>query len=179
VVPQGSLVLDVGCGAGQTLIAAYPGGHCYGLDLDLEALQLGRSLSRDVNFVQGRSEAMPYTDAKFDFVIARVSLAYTNISQSLREIRRVLKPGGVVWMVLHPFEVPWKAVKHSSWKGKLFFVYIVLNSLLFHFLGHQIPWFGRYESFQTERGIKRTLRRAGFSDITITRDRFFVATARV
>src|SRR5262249_18921537 len=88
------LVLDVGCGAGQTLIAAYPDRVSFGLDIDRAALKLGRSLTDRVHFVCARAEALPWPDNSFDLVTARVSLAYTDIGRSLQEIRRVLKSGG-------------------------------------------------------------------------------------
>ena len=54
-----SKVLDIGCGAGQSLIAAYPDHVSQGLDIDFDALQLGRSLTGCVRFTQGRAEALP------------------------------------------------------------------------------------------------------------------------
>ena len=36
-------VLDIGCGAGQTLIALPPGKRCIGVDIDEEAIRLGAS----------------------------------------------------------------------------------------------------------------------------------------
>lgn len=40
-LPRSHAVLDIGCGAGQTLIAAYPDRISYGVDVDVEALKLG------------------------------------------------------------------------------------------------------------------------------------------
>jgi ubiquinone/menaquinone biosynthesis C-methylase UbiE len=176
-VPAGTRVLDVGCGAGQTLAVAYPELESFGLDVDLSAMTLGLRLAPNVRFTAGRAEQLPFGDAQFDLVIARVSLAYTNIPESLKEIHRVLKPGGKLWLTLHSFSVPWASVKGSNWKGKVFFSYIVLNSLSLHFLGRVVSLFGRYESFQTEGGIKRLLERAGFTEITVERGRHFLVTA--
>ncbi|MFL6447884.1 MAG: class I SAM-dependent methyltransferase [Bryobacteraceae bacterium] len=177
-VPAGTRVLDVGCGAGQTLAVAYPNLESFGLDVDVGAMNLGRRIAPNVRFAAGRAEQLPFGDAQFDFVIARVSLAYTNIPDSLREICRVLKPRGKLWITLHSFSVPWASVKGSNWKGKVFFAYIVLNSLSLHFLGRVLPFFGRYESFQTQAGITRVLKRGGFADIVVERGRHFLVTAR-
>jgi ubiquinone/menaquinone biosynthesis C-methylase UbiE len=176
-VRAGTRVLDVGCGAGQTLAVAYPELETFGIDVDLEALTLGPRIAPKVRFTNGRAEQLPFGDAQFDLVIARVSLAYTNIPQSLREIRRVLKPGGKLWITLHAFSVPWASAKTSNWKGKVFFAYIVLNSLCLHFFGRATSFLGRFESFQTEGGIIRLLKRAGFEGILIERGRHFVVTA--
>ena len=81
-------------------------------------------------------------------------------------------------MVLHPFSIPWTQAKGSNYKGRIFFGYILLNSILFHFVQKQFSFLGRYESFQTVKGISRALRRSGFGDITIERREHFVVTAR-
>ncbi len=176
-VPAESRTLDVGCGAGQTLLAAYPDRITFGLDIDIEALRLGRTLTRNVRFACGKAEALPYRNNEFDLVTARVSLAYTDIPMSLREIHRVLKPGGTLWMTLHPLSVPWAVAKHAHWKGKIYFAYIVANSMFFHFFHRQFSFFGRYESFQTELGMRRLLTRCGFRGVTVVRGHHFVMTA--
>ncbi len=40
-------------------------------------------------------------------------------------------------MTLHPFSIPWRQAKESNYKGRIFFVYVVLNGILFHFLQRQ------------------------------------------
>ena len=171
-------VLDVGCGAGQTLLAVYPNRVTFGLDVDFDALQFGTTITNNVRFVCAKAEAMPYRSEEFNYVIARVSLAYTDISASLREIKRVLKPGGQIWMVLHTFSIA-REGRRNDWKGKIFLAYVALNSAVFHLVQRQFSFCGRYESFQTERGITRALRRAGFEEIAITRGDHFVVTAQV
>jgi ubiquinone/menaquinone biosynthesis C-methylase UbiE len=170
-------VLDLGCGAGQTLAAAYPDLETFGLDIDFDAMAFGRDrIASNVRFTAGRAEQLPFADAQFDLVIARVSLAYTNLPKSVQEIGRVLKPGGKLWAVLHPFAVPLVSVRTSNWRGKIFFAYILLNSLALHVLGRAGSFFGRYESFQTNRGIRRILESAGFRNIVIERGHHFVVT---
>lgn len=111
-------------------------------------------------------------------MIARVSLPYTNLRLSLREIHRVLKPGGALWAVLHSVSTPWRSALGVNLKRWVFFVYIALNSLLFHFAERMVPYLnGRYESFQTIGGMRRALRRVGFREISIVKDKHFVATA--
>jgi len=176
-LPDHKRVLDVGCGAGQTLIAAYADRVSCGLDIDRDALKLGRSWTNRVCFVCGRAEALPWSNDQFDMVIARVSLAYTNINASLKEIHRVLTKGGQLWMTLHPFSIPWRQARSSNYKGRIFLGYVVLNSALFHLTGWQVPFLGRYESFQTERGISRALRNNGFDPISIQRRTHFLVTA--
>jgi ubiquinone/menaquinone biosynthesis C-methylase UbiE len=177
--PPGAHILDVGCGAGQTMIAAYPDRVCFGLDPDWAALRLGRSLTDKVRFSCGAAEALPYRAEEFDLVVARVSLAYTDIRQSLREIRRVLRRDGMLWVTLHSFGQVWNQARKANARGRLFFAYVAVNGLLFHFLQRQFSMFGRQESFQTEKGIIRALQQAGFRDIRVERGAHFLVTARV
>ena len=172
------MVLDLGCGAGQTLIARYPNQTTFGLDIDYPVLQFGKTLSQDVQFLCGRAEAIPFGTDVFDLVIARVSLAYTDIAQVLGEARRVLKPGGRLWITLHSWRVPWEMARAGNWKAKLFLSYIVLNSVLFHLTQRQFGVFGRRESFQTRSGMLKALRQAGFEDIVVTQGNHFLIEAR-
>jgi ubiquinone/menaquinone biosynthesis C-methylase UbiE len=164
-IAAGQRILDIGCGAGQTLIASYSGNPCFGMDIDFEALRLSRSLGCSAPMVAGRAETLPFGDASFDAVIARVSLPYTDLPRSLVEIRRVLRTGGFLWMVSHSLSVPWSAVRPERPRSWLFFSYITMNGLLFHISGRVFPCLGRYESFQTVAGIRRALTTAGFCDI--------------
>ena len=171
-------ILDIGCGAGQMLIARFPERVTFGIDVDHEALKLGGTLTNNVRFLRASAEALPYRSNTFDLVLARVSLPYTRLPESLAEIGRVLKPQGTLWVVLHPFRIPWAQVRYgSNFRGKLYFAYIALNSLLFHFVQRQFSVSGRCESFQTRYGMRRALEQRGFRDVRIEFDRHFVVTA--
>jgi len=178
-VPESHLILDVGCGAGQTLLASYPGRIAYGVDVDIDALRMGRTLTSLVQFTCARAEMLPYASKQFDMVLARVSLPYTDLRRSLIEIRRVLRPSGVVWMTLHPFSFTWKELKPRHYRSWLFFAYTVINSLTFAVFHKHFSLFGRYNSFQTRGGMRRALRKQGFTDIEIQTGRHFQVTARV
>ena len=177
-VPASQLVLDVGCGAGQTLIVGYPDRISFGLDIDFDALKLGRSLTDSVRFTQRKAEALPYKSGQFDLLFARVCIPYTNIVAALREFRRVLKPGGLLWITLHPIAIPLAQARKSGYKAKLFFCYVALNSALFHLIQRQFPLRGRYESFQTDSGMRRALSHTGFGHMQIGRGAVYAVTAR-
>src|SRR5262245_26954041 len=108
-------VLDIGCGAGQTLIASKlkSGAFICGIDIDEEALALGRRVTRRIAFVRASGERLPFSDGSFDFVISRVSLLFMHLPVALREIARVLKPGGQVWFTLHTISMPLRSVARS------------------------------------------------------------------
>ncbi|MGQ0613583.1 MAG: class I SAM-dependent methyltransferase [Planctomycetaceae bacterium] len=177
-------ILDVGCGAGQTLIAAElgPGVLGVGVDPDRDALALGRSWGHGLRFARARGEALPFAAMSFDFLVARVALPYMHIRSALAECCRVLSPGGTVWMVLHPASMAWRELfrhlRRLQLKGALHRLYVLANGLLLNTLGLEIR-FGRrgHESFQTRRGIARALRRAGFRGVAFPSGRAFVVTA--
>jgi len=174
----GERVLDVGCGAGQTLIATCPDRIAFGVDVDLEAMRFGGTLTQNVAFSVASAEALPFPSQSFDLVFARVSLPYTRLNLSLREIYRVLRPGGRFWTTLHPFDIPWEQAKRGNWKGWIYFAYVVANGLVFHATGGQFRFRGRMESFQTAGGMVRELSRIGFKEIRVTRGRHFLVEAK-
>lgn len=180
-------ILDVGCGAGQTLIATEfnPGTIVIGLDRDESALNLGRQLDQRIGFVCARGESLPFENERFDFVFSRVALPYMHLNATLSEIRRVLKTQGRVWFVLHPYSMVLKEMLNAITRFKLKRVavclYVIANGTVVNLLGKefQLPFRKHYhESFQTVGGIKKLLRKAGFQDIHAERKNFFVATAR-
>lgn len=101
----GETVLDVCCGSGDlALLLANqvgPGGTVYGVDFSAEQLVVAAARSRQayriapIHWIQGDALALPFADQTF----AAVTMGYglrnlTNIAQGLRELRRVLHPGG-------------------------------------------------------------------------------------
>jgi SAM-dependent methyltransferase len=181
-------ILDIGCGAGQTLIASNltPAQRGVGVDVDTEALALGRQLDRSLLLICASAESLPLPNEVFDLVISRVALPYTDIPRAVGEIGRVLKPGGRCWLVLHPMSMgAWSALRHISRgqiKGTVFQLYALMNGLSLHFFGRQFAFPFKpnrpFESCQTRRGIARALRASGLAEISVRRDRHFVITAK-
>jgi arsenite methyltransferase len=101
---QGEIVLDLGSGAGaDVLISARrvaPTGKAIGLDMTDEMLHLARSNAREagvenVEFHKGFIEAIPLPDASVDVVISNCVINLSRDKpQVLREVARVLRPGG-------------------------------------------------------------------------------------
>jgi SAM-dependent methyltransferase len=93
-------VLDVGCGAGQTLrlLRSHHPAERVGLDIDVEALAFGCRLAESrgeaIHFVRGSAYQIPFRDGRFSHVICRVALNYVQQRRALREMVRVLQPGG-------------------------------------------------------------------------------------
>ncbi len=179
-------ILDIGGGAGQTLIALDLGGRSLvvSVDLDFEALSLGKELSEGIDFVCARGESLPFKDHSFDMVICRVAIPYMHISKALTEMGRVLRPGGLLWATLHTFQMTaGELLRHLvgfEIRGAIYRLYILINGVALHYIGRQFRWpfsQGRYESCQSTKGITRSLHSAGFTEIRIQKNSFFIVTA--
>ena len=96
VVQPGFRVLDACCGTGDLALAAErEGGIVTGLDFSGEMLVRARRKSDTIEWVQGDVLALPYADGSFD--AATVGFGVRNVADlgaGLRELRRVLRPGG-------------------------------------------------------------------------------------
>lgn len=179
-------IVDVGCGAGQTLIASRLADDvlAVGVDLDQGALSLGKLMYPRLRLARARGESLPLPSDCFDLALSRVALPYMRTGKALAEMARVLRPGGDLWIVLHPFSLVWNELKASlargRWRPALLRAYALANGAWMHLTGRELPapYRGKHNSFQTEERIVRMLTELGFEDIRVERRRFFVVTAR-
>lgn len=121
-------ILDIACGTGDFSIAIAramaPGSRVTGLDLSEGMLAVMRAklaaggLDDRVTCVQGDSEALPYAGGSFDCVTIAFGIRnFEHRETALREILRVLKPGGK--LVILELSVPSNPV--IRWCYKLYF----------------------------------------------------------
>ncbi|QBX81141.1 class I SAM-dependent methyltransferase [Citrobacter tructae] len=96
-------VLDMGCGAGHaSFTAAQNVKQVVAYDLSAQMLEVVARAAKDKgldNIVtrQGYAESLPFEDNAFDLVISRYSAHHWHdVGRALREVNRVLKPGGVL-----------------------------------------------------------------------------------
>jgi SAM-dependent methyltransferase len=96
----GKKVLEVGCGRGGGAAFLHRTGKpeaMTGIDFSAQAIALCRErYKRDgLGFVAGDAEKLPFPDASFDLVVnVESSHCYGSMPAFLREVHRVLKPGG-------------------------------------------------------------------------------------
>jgi ubiquinone/menaquinone biosynthesis C-methylase UbiE len=104
---KGKHLLEVGCGMGTDLLQFARGGaHCTGVDLtprsvEISSLHFGLYGMR-ANFVLADGERLPFGDDSFDVVYSNGVLHHTpDTAQAVRELHRVLKPGGIARVMLY------------------------------------------------------------------------------
>jgi len=109
-------VLDLACGTGVVARLAAskvgPAGHVTGLDINGGMVAVARSLpspsGASITWVEGSATAMDLPDASFDVVLCQQGLQFfPDKSAALREMRRILVPGGrallSVWKTTGPY----------------------------------------------------------------------------
>lgn len=107
-IRPGDRLLDLGCGEGRHSISAFlaADAEIVGLDLGLEDLRTAKGRLNDFAwpaskkgycaFIQGTGHQLPFADNTFDQVICSEVLEHIpDYPSFLREIQRVLKPGGL------------------------------------------------------------------------------------
>ena len=99
---EGRLVLDAGCGKGGLIIScALRGAKAFGIDVDEEELKIANlwikklDISDSVSIKKGSITDIPFADNFFDLVTCSSVLEHVeDTEEAIKEIARVLKPGG-------------------------------------------------------------------------------------
>lgn len=88
--------LDLGCSGGLfASLVMGKGGAVVGMDVDAGSLGRARREAPQADFVLGSGEALPYDDGSFDSVVMLDVLEHMpSDARALREVDRVLQPGG-------------------------------------------------------------------------------------
>lgn len=99
--PSGGRALDYGCGSGVTVkLARDHGVEAYGCDVFYDGGDLSRDVKDDLfgnQIFRMEGDRIPFPDDYFDVVTNNMVLEHVpDLGVALKEISRVLKPGGVV-----------------------------------------------------------------------------------
>jgi SAM-dependent methyltransferase len=103
----GARLLDAGCGSGRTLDELVRYGRVSGIDLSPQAVAAAqRRGHQDVRV--GRVEQLPFADGTFDVVTCLDVIEHTPDDRaSLAELRRVVRPGGLLLATVPAYQGLW------------------------------------------------------------------------
>ncbi len=108
-LPAGARVLDAGCGSGRTLDELTAYGEVSGIELDPDAAQAARARGRGEVCV-GRLEQLPWEDDTFDLITCLDVIEHTPDDRlTLRELRRVCRPGGWLLVTVPAYQWLWSS----------------------------------------------------------------------
>jgi ubiquinone/menaquinone biosynthesis C-methylase UbiE len=136
-VQRGNRVLDIGCGPGyfarMLAEAVGPQGSVVGIDAAPEMIEYASRKARrlaNCKFETGAAETLAFPESSFDVVVSSLMMHHIPSElrlQAVREMRRVLRPGGV--LLLSDFSIPerggWRLVAsitgHSgdTWRRRM------------------------------------------------------------
>jgi len=157
----GKSLLDVGCGDGFDLDVFHrKGAVVHGIDASLEMVERANDRVPLSNISQGLMENLPYKSSSFDVVVSKYALQTSiDVPGVLREMDRVLRPGGILaYLAVHPLRQFLEKKKHP----KDYFIQEVVDSVFFggrfsvheptHTLNEYLsPWFlARYDLIHFE-----------------------------
>lgn len=152
-VPRGSRVLEVAPGPGYFAIelAKIGGYKITGLDISRTFVEIAtrnaRQAGLDIDFRLGNVSAMPFADQSFEFLVC--TAAFKNFSEpaeALREMYRVLAPGGRALIVDLRKDAPLESIDHAVEDMNLGAVGTFMNKLIFrHMLLKRAYTRGQFE----------------------------------
>ncbi|MGE0415512.1 MAG: class I SAM-dependent methyltransferase [Acetobacteraceae bacterium] len=117
IAPEsGSRILDVGCGSGaldrMLATSTAAGCHLTATDLNPYLLREAAALAREeglndaIRFEPANAEALPFPDASFDHAFSVTVLEECDADRALRELHRVVRPGGRVGVIVRAIDLP-------------------------------------------------------------------------
>jgi SAM-dependent methyltransferase len=106
-LPRPARILDAGCGSGRNMVELAPLGAVTGVELSKTSVSLARDrLIGDV--IEGSVLAMPFDPASFDLAVSLDVIEHLDEDlDALRELRRVVAPGGALLVTVPAYEWLW------------------------------------------------------------------------
>lgn len=173
----GEIVLDIGCGGGETALdiarSVAPDGGVVGIDISGAILQFAQragSESHRIRFVQGDAQFFPFEPGSFDAAFSRFGVMFfADPVAAFINIRRGLKPGGRLAFVC------WRALEENS----LDMVPLKAASAHLPQLSVEDPDGPGPFAFANSERTREILESAGFKDIQIFAHDEFVGSGKL
>jgi demethylmenaquinone methyltransferase/2-methoxy-6-polyprenyl-1,4-benzoquinol methylase len=159
---QPKLILDIATGTGDFAIAAtlIKGAKIIGIDISEGMLEVGRrkierkGLTNNIELIKADSENLPFENDKFDAAIVGFGVRnFETLKTGLSEIKRVLKPGGIFYVLefSKPVKAPYKQVYHFYFTKILPFIgrLVSKNSNAYTYLPESVNEFPDGDKFLT------------------------------
>jgi demethylmenaquinone methyltransferase / 2-methoxy-6-polyprenyl-1,4-benzoquinol methylase len=163
-------VLDIGCGTADLSLCFSRLGPVVGCDFCQPMLQVGTQKIARVNhrqpvFLLGADAlALPFADASFDIVVSAFVLRnLADIDRGLREMRRVLRPGGVMGVL--EFGMPTIPILGTLYRWYFLFVLPRLGRLISGVKGPYGYLPESVQAFPPAEELKMKAGHAGFVDV--------------
>lgn len=160
---QGKKIIDVGGGTGIMALMALEKGASKAICGDISECMLnhGRIKARSIGYISERiefrqldAESLPFEDNSFDAALTGMAFGlFPDQEKAIKELYRVLRPGGFMSLGAHGPEHYWEAIDASL---------RVMNKK--YFLGYRFEFWPR-----SEKQIQYLMTRAGFTDIRTNR----------
>ena len=117
--PPSGRVLEVGCGLGHLLTWFAPPYKVFGTDINSWALEQARQTMPDGSFLVVSAEDLgAFTNASFQIVIAKHVVEHLpHPETAIREMSRVLSPGGLLVLATPNLASPMRSWKKDRWIG--------------------------------------------------------------
>jgi SAM-dependent methyltransferase len=159
--PRGARVLDIGFGRGEEMRAVErSGARAFGVEYDGRRAALAAAAGLRV--CRGSAEQLPFLTACVDGVVCKVVLMLTDEAQSVRELARVLRPGGTAHICYHGLGYSLRYVCcDPDWKRRVYGLRTILNTVIYRVTGARLPGFWGDTLFQSTRQLQQYYRDAG------------------